>query len=150
LRPASATLAFDDDAVHSMTSSAGEECRRHGEADRFCGYHVDDQFEFCWLLDGQVGRPLTFQNLVHIDRPVERLTDLRVWLDEHRYQPSTFTYFFLHPGMMIRVPFKIDDEAKAIAQEFGGSLLDTPWEAATRRWQHMRRASIALGILETA
>jgi len=35
------------------------------------------------------------------DNLVERLTDLRVWLDEHRYQPSTFTYFFSHPGMMI-------------------------------------------------
>ena len=61
------------------------------------------------------------------DNLVERLTDLRVWLDEHRCQPSTFTYFFLHPEMMIRVLFEIDDEAKAFAQEFGGSLLDTPW-----------------------
>jgi hypothetical protein len=26
----------------------------------------------------------------------ERLTDMRVWLDQHRYEPSTFTYFFLH------------------------------------------------------
>ena len=63
------------------------------------------------------------------DNLVERLTDIRVWLDEHRYQPSSFTYFFLHPGMMIRVLFKIDDEAEAFAKEFGGSLLDTPWEA---------------------
>ena len=63
------------------------------------------------------------------DNLVERLTDIRVWLDEHRYQPSTFTYFFLHPRMMIRVLFKIDDEAEAFAQKFGGSLLDTPWVA---------------------
>ena len=63
------------------------------------------------------------------DNLVRRLTDIRVWLDEHRYQPSTFTYFFLHPRMMIRVLFKIDDEAEAFAQEFGGSLLDTPWVA---------------------
>ena len=52
------------------------------------------------------------------DNLVERLTDIRVWLDEHRYQPSSFTYFFLHPGMMIRVLFKIDDEAEAFAKEF--------------------------------
>ena len=63
------------------------------------------------------------------DNLVERLTDIRVWLDEHHYKPSTFTYFFFHPGMMIRVLFKIDDEAKAFAQECGGSLLDTLWEA---------------------
>jgi len=31
--------------------------------------------------------------------------------------------------MMIRVLFKIDDEAEAFAQEFGCSLLDTPWVA---------------------
>jgi hypothetical protein len=55
-----------------------------------------------------------------------RLTDMRVWLDKHRYEPSTFTYFFLHPGMKIRVTFKIDREAEAFAQEFGGSLLYAP------------------------
>ena len=31
-----------------------------------------------------------------------RLTDMRIWLDQHRYEPSTFTYFFLNPGMKIR------------------------------------------------
>ena len=44
-----------------------------------------------------------------------RLTDMRVWLDEHRYEPSSFTYFFLDPGMKIRVTFKIDREAEAFA-----------------------------------
>ena len=63
------------------------------------------------------------------DNLVERLTDIRVWLDEHHYQPSTFTYFFLHPGMMIKVLFKIDDEAEAFAKKFGGSLLNTRWAA---------------------
>jgi hypothetical protein len=57
---------------------------------------------------------------------VERLTDMRVWLDEHRYEPSTFTYFFVPPGMKIRVSFKIADEAKKFAERFDGSLLDIP------------------------
>ena len=51
---------------------------------------------------------------------------MRVWLDQHRYEPSTFTYFFLDPGMKIRVTFKIDREAEAFAQEFRGVLVDTP------------------------
>jgi hypothetical protein len=55
-----------------------------------------------------------------------RLTDTRIWLDKHRYEPSTFTYFFLDPGMMIRVAFKLAEEAEAFAQEFRGVLLDTP------------------------
>jgi hypothetical protein len=53
-----------------------------------------------------------------------RLTDMRAWLDMHRYEPSTFTYFFLDPGLRIRVTFKIDGEAEAFAQRFGGFLLD--------------------------
>jgi hypothetical protein len=57
----------------------------------------------------------------------ERLTDMRIWLDHHRYEPSTFTYFFLDPGMKARVTFEIDREAEAFAREFGGSLLDTSW-----------------------
>jgi len=51
-----------------------------------------------------------------------RLTDMRLWLDEHRFEPSTFTYFDLNPGMNIEVSFKIGDEAEAFAQRFGGSL----------------------------
>ena len=61
-----------------------------------------------------------------------RLMDMRVWLDDNRYEPSTFTYFFLHAGMKIQVSFKIDDEAEAFAQKFGGSLLDTAWAADLR------------------
>lgn len=55
---------------------------------------------------------------------VERLKDMRVWLDGHRFEPSTFTYFYLEPGMMIRVAFDIDEEARAFADRFGGYLLD--------------------------
>ena len=65
------------------------------------------------------------------DSLVGRLTDIRVWLDGHRFKPSTFTYFFLESGMKIRVGFKIDDEANAFAQAFGGFLLDVP--CATNR-----------------
>jgi hypothetical protein len=55
---------------------------------------------------------------------VQRLTDIRVWLDERRFEPSTFTYLFLYRGMKIRVSFANDDEAGAFADEFGGSLHD--------------------------
>jgi hypothetical protein len=51
----------------------------------------------------------------------QQLTDMRVWLDDHRYEPSTFKYIHLDPGMMIRVSFKFDEEAEAFAQKFGGS-----------------------------
>lgn len=57
---------------------------------------------------------------------VKQLTDMRVWLDQHGYEPSTFTYSQLHQGMKIRVLFKVDNEAEAFAQKFGGSLIGTP------------------------
>jgi hypothetical protein len=59
-----------------------------------------------------------------------RLTDMRIWLDKHRYEPSTFTYFFLDPGMKICVAFKLAAEAEAFAQEFRGVLLDILWGSA--------------------
>jgi hypothetical protein len=55
---------------------------------------------------------------------VGRLLDMRVWLDDNQFQPSTFTYFYLDPGMMIRVRFDSEEEAAAFAHEFGGCLLD--------------------------
>jgi hypothetical protein len=52
-----------------------------------------------------------------------RLKDMRLWLDGRGFEPSSFTYFYLDPGMMVRVSFKIDDEAEAFAAEFEGSLI---------------------------
>jgi hypothetical protein len=55
-----------------------------------------------------------------------RLTDMRLWLDGHRYELSTFTYFYLDPGMMLRVSFSVDEEADAFARQFDGSLVNRP------------------------
>jgi hypothetical protein len=52
-----------------------------------------------------------------------RLKDMRLWLDGRGFEPSSFTYFYLDPGMMVRVLFKIDDEAAAFAAAFAGSLI---------------------------
>ena len=56
----------------------------------------------------------------------QRLKDMRLWLDGRRFEPSVFTYFYLDPGMMVRVSFDSDDQAEAFADEFGGSLIDVP------------------------
>jgi hypothetical protein len=50
------------------------------------------------------------------------LKEMRLWLDGHRFLPSTFTYFDLNPGMSIQVSFRIGEEAEAFARRFGGSL----------------------------
>ncbi len=53
----------------------------------------------------------------------KRLKDMRVWLDGNRFEPLVFTYLYLDPGMMIRVSFKIENEAEAFANEFGGAVI---------------------------
>jgi hypothetical protein len=53
----------------------------------------------------------------------DRLKDMRCWLDANRYAPSTFTYFFLFPGMKVRISFDNDHEAIAFADQFGGIVV---------------------------
>jgi hypothetical protein len=53
------------------------------------------------------------------------LKNMRLWLDTHRFEPSSFTYYYLNPGMTIRVLFDVDDEAEAFAHEFGEIAADT-------------------------
>jgi hypothetical protein len=50
------------------------------------------------------------------------LKEMRLWLDEHQFEPSTFTDFDLNPGMRIQVSFKVPEEAEAFARRFRGSL----------------------------
>jgi hypothetical protein len=54
----------------------------------------------------------------------ERLKEIGCWLDENRFDPSSFTYFFLVPGMRVRVAFDVANEAVAFAARFGGALVD--------------------------
>jgi hypothetical protein len=51
-----------------------------------------------------------------------RLKDMRLWLDEHRFEPSTFTYLDLNPWIRTQVSSNVADEAQAFAQRFGGFL----------------------------
>jgi hypothetical protein len=50
------------------------------------------------------------------------LKNMRLWLDERGFEPSTFTYHDLNPGMGIEVSFKLGEEAAAFARRFGASL----------------------------
>ena len=56
----------------------------------------------------------------------QRLKDMRLWLDGRQFEPSVFTYFYLDPGMIVRITFNSDDQAEAFADEFGGSLINVP------------------------
>jgi hypothetical protein len=57
------------------------------------------------------------------------LKEVRRWLDAHRFEPSTFTYLDLNPGMSIQVSFRVSEQAEAFARRFCGSLKQRPSNA---------------------
>jgi hypothetical protein len=50
------------------------------------------------------------------------LKEMRLWLDETRFEPSTFIYSDLSPGVSIQIAFKIGEEAEAFSRRFRGCL----------------------------
>lgn len=54
---------------------------------------------------------------------VTRMSEMRVWLDNHRYEPDLFQYRAERRGALLRVDFKFESEAFAFAEAFGGSVL---------------------------
>jgi hypothetical protein len=57
------------------------------------------------------------------DGLVARMSEMRVWLDRHRYEPDLFQYQKEPGGPLIRVEFKIEQEAFEFAEAFGGSVV---------------------------
>ncbi len=54
---------------------------------------------------------------------VDRMNEMRTWLDSRRVEPSVFRYDHVAGGVVIRVEFAAEAEATAFAAEFGGSLV---------------------------
>ena len=53
-----------------------------------------------------------------------RMSEMRVWLDSHGYEPDLFQYRMQPNGAtMLRVDFKFEKEAFAFAEAFDGSLV---------------------------
>ena len=49
-----------------------------------------------------------------------QMSAMRIWLDEHRFEPSTFHCRDSDCGMLVSVEFKISGEAAAFAERFDG------------------------------
>ena len=64
----------------------------------------------------------TVELRLHEGDLVGRMSEMRVWLDRHRYEPDLFQYR-ARGGGLIRVEFKIEKEAFEFAEAFGGSVL---------------------------
>jgi hypothetical protein len=51
---------------------------------------------------------------------------MRMWLDERRFEPSSFTCHDCGAGVLVRVDFKVAEEADAFGRCFGGSVDRAP------------------------
>lgn len=60
----------------------------------------------------------------------ERMAVMRIWLDERRFEPSTFNCRDDEESVLIRIEFKIDKEAAAFAARFSGRLSAAGGETA--------------------
>jgi hypothetical protein len=45
---------------------------------------------------------------------------MRVWLDQHRFEPSGFSCRDAEDGVLVSLEFKIAQQAHAFAERFGG------------------------------
>ena len=45
---------------------------------------------------------------------------MRVWLDQHRFEPSAFSCRDIDDGVLVSLEFKIAHQAHAFAERFGG------------------------------
>jgi hypothetical protein len=49
-----------------------------------------------------------------------QMSAMRIWLDERRFEPSTFSCRDTDCGMLVSVEFKVPREAEAFAEHFDG------------------------------
>jgi hypothetical protein len=47
---------------------------------------------------------------------------MRLWLDQRRFEPTTFDYVISRFGTLVRVQFPCDGEAVEFAEAFGGEI----------------------------
>jgi hypothetical protein len=50
------------------------------------------------------------------------MAEMRIWLDERRFEPSAFCCRRDGAGVLVRVDFKVTGEAEAFANRFSGRI----------------------------
>ena len=59
-----------------------------------------------------------------------KMSAMRIWLDEHRFEPSTFSCRDTDDGTLVCIEFKMPREAEAFAEHFDGRANGRPAIAA--------------------
>jgi hypothetical protein len=59
---------------------------------------------------------------IHVEQGdlCRQMSAMRIWLDEHRFEPSTFFCRVTDYGMLVCIEFKVPREAEAFAERFDG------------------------------
>ena len=63
---------------------------------------------------------------IHVEQGdiCRKMSAMRIWLDEHRFEPSTFSCRDTDYGMLVSIEFKVPREAEAFAERFDGQAND--------------------------
>jgi hypothetical protein len=57
------------------------------------------------------------------DALTARMTEIRLWLDHRRFEPTTFRHTFTGSGLVFHVEFRLQPEAELFAREFEGRVI---------------------------
>jgi hypothetical protein len=68
---------------------------------------------------------------------------MRVWLDQHRFEPSSFSCRDIDDGVLVSLEFRIAHQAHAFAERFGGRAAGLPM---TDGGQELRSATLEAGV----
>jgi len=77
----------------------------------------------------------------------ERMAMMRMWLDERRFEPSTFNCRDAEEDVLVRIEFKVASEAKAFAAHFNGRLVGFGSDAEGEIGRDVLRSALPHGIV---
>jgi hypothetical protein len=77
----------------------------------------------------------------------ERMAMMRMWLDERRYEPSTFSCRDVEEDVLVRIEFKVAGEAQAFAARFDGRLGGPGGEAEDDIGRDVLKSALPRGII---
>jgi hypothetical protein len=64
----------------------------------------------------------TVEMRLHPSELCAAMAEMRLWLDQHRFEPSAFCCREGGAGVLVRVEFKVTGEAEAFAGRFSGRI----------------------------
>lgn len=77
----------------------------------------------------------------------EHMGIMRIWLDEHRFEPSIFSCQDVEENVLVHIEFKVASEAAAFAMRFGGQPVGAEGMAEGAVERNILKAVLPGGII---